>query len=242
VNPKIKEDKPKKVLQWTYIEPFVRSVQNFAERVLNQPETAQIAADLEALRRTMNTVQHNTTVTKNILEAPISRNSASQSSATTGYRHTRTWAQMTADAPPPPTAASFPSSFEGRSTTKDLSTPDDRRIVIKLTDTALIDHWRTLSPATLRDRVNSHIRATADQNIIAIKIVAAKQLKSGDLAVYASTVAEKESLQGNTRWITPLGAGSKIVTTIYDVIVHGIPIQSIGRSASHSGTHTGRKP
>jgi len=49
VNPKIKDDKPKKVLQWSYIEPFVRSVQNFAERVLNQPGTAQIAADLEAL-------------------------------------------------------------------------------------------------------------------------------------------------------------------------------------------------
>ena len=42
VNPKTKEDKLSKVLQWAYIEPFVRSVQNFAERVLNQSGTAQI--------------------------------------------------------------------------------------------------------------------------------------------------------------------------------------------------------
>jgi len=49
VNPKIKKNKLKKILQWVYIELFVRSVQNFAKRVLNQLKTAQIAADLKAL-------------------------------------------------------------------------------------------------------------------------------------------------------------------------------------------------
>ena len=39
MNSKIKKDKSKKILQWIYIEFFVRSVQNFTERVLNQSET-----------------------------------------------------------------------------------------------------------------------------------------------------------------------------------------------------------
>ena len=43
------DGKLKKTVQWSYIEPFVISVMELAERVLNQPGTAQIAADVGAL-------------------------------------------------------------------------------------------------------------------------------------------------------------------------------------------------
>ena len=43
------DSKLKKTIQWLYIEPFIISVMKLAERVLNQPGTAQIAADLGAL-------------------------------------------------------------------------------------------------------------------------------------------------------------------------------------------------
>ncbi len=92
VNSKIKKDKFKKIFQWIYIEFFVRSVQNFVKRVLNQFKTAQIAADLKALQWIMNTVQHNITVIKNILEVLISRNFALQFFIITEYRHTHIWA------------------------------------------------------------------------------------------------------------------------------------------------------
>ena len=39
MNSKIKKDKFKKILQWIYIEFFIKFVQNFAERVLNQFKT-----------------------------------------------------------------------------------------------------------------------------------------------------------------------------------------------------------
>ncbi len=226
-NGKMKDGRAKKTVQWSYLEPFVKSVQDLAERILNQPGTAQIAADLETLCRKINAVEHNTTVTKNLLEAPIPRNTAGPSSATSGYRNTRLWAQVAAQAPPPPSAASFPSSFRGQSTNTDLSTPDDRRIVIKITDSALIDHCRTLQPATLRARINSHIHASKNSDVAALSVAAAKQLRSGDLAIYTSTVAEKESLQGNSEWVKSLGATSKIVVTTYGVIAHGIPTNSI---------------
>ncbi len=124
-------------------------------------------------------------------------------------------------------AAFFSSLFEERSIITDLFIPDDCRIVIKLTDTVLINHWHTLSSVTLHNCVNSHIYITADQNIITIKIAAVKQLKSDNLTVYAFTVTEKESLQSNIKWITSLKADSKIIIIIYDVIVHSILIQSI---------------
>ena len=43
------DSKSKKTIQWLYIEFFIVSVMKLAERVLNQPGTTQIAADLGAL-------------------------------------------------------------------------------------------------------------------------------------------------------------------------------------------------
>ena len=125
------------------------------------------------------------------------------------------------------TATFFSSLFKERSIITDLFISNDYRIVIKFTDTVLIDHWCTLSSVTLHNCINSHICVTADQNIIIIKIVAIKQLKSDDLTVYTFTVTEKESLQSNIRWIISLKADSKIIIIIYDVIMHSILIQSI---------------
>ncbi len=227
-NGKTEDGKPKKTVQWSYLEPFIVSVQEMANRVLNQPGTAQIAADLGALVRKMDTVEQNTTITKNLLEAPINRDSTPSSSATTGYRNTRLWAQVAAQAPSPLSAASFPSTFAAQSTqgtTIDLSTPDDRRVIVKL-DPTLIDHYRTLTPRTLRDRITSHIHTSADQNIAALRVAAAKQLRSGDLAIYTHTVAEKEALQASPNWARAFGAG-KVVATTYGVIAHGIPTISV---------------
>ncbi|SLM40765.1 mitochondrial atpase [Lasallia pustulata] len=80
---------------------------------------------------------------------------------------------------PPPSAASFPSTFAAQSTQGtriDLSTPDDRRVVVKL-DPTYIGHYRTLTPSALRDRVASHIHASTDPNIASLRVAAAKQLR-----------------------------------------------------------------
>ncbi|SLM37657.1 hypothetical protein LPUS_07576 [Lasallia pustulata] len=125
---------------------------------------------------------------------------------------------------PPPSAASFPSTFAAQSTQGtriDLSTPDDRRVVVKLGPT-YIDHYRTLTPSALRDRVASHIHASTDPNIASLRVAAAKQLRSGDLAIYTQTVAEKEALQTNPSWAKSFGA-SKVVATTYGVITMASP-------------------
>jgi len=125
------------------------------------------------------------------------------------------------------TVAFFSSSFKERSIITDLFIFNDYRIVIKLTNTVFINHWCILSSVTLCNCINSYIYITVDQNIITIKIVAVKQLKSDNLTVYTFTVTEKELLQSNIKWITSLEADSKIVIIIYDIIMHSILIQSI---------------
>lgn len=126
-----------------------------AERVLKQLGTAQIAADLGALVRRMDSVEQNTTITKNLLEKPVDRRS--NPSATTGYQNTRLWAQVAAQAMPPLSEASFPSTFMAQSIKGrhiNLSTPDNRRVVVKL-DSTHIDHYRTLTPSALRNQVTN---------------------------------------------------------------------------------------
>ncbi|KAA6406836.1 MAG: hypothetical protein FRX48_09334 [Lasallia pustulata] len=185
------------------------SVKELAERILNQPGTAQIAADLGALVQRMDSVEQNTTITKNLLEKPVDR--SSNPSATIGYQNTRLWAQVAAQAMPPPSEASFPSTFAAQSTKGihiDLSTPDDRRVVIKL-DSIHIDHYRTLTPRALRNQVANHIHTSTDPKIATIRVAAAKQLRSRDLAIYTQTVTEKEALQANPGWAKAFGASKK---------------------------------
>jgi len=125
------------------------------------------------------------------------------------------------------TAAFFSSLFKERSIITDLFIFNDYKIVIKLTNTVLINYWCILSSVTLCNCINSYICITTDQNIIIIKIVTVKQLKSDDLTVYIFTVTEKESLQSNIKWIISLKVDSKIIIIIYNVIMHSILIQSI---------------
>ena len=53
-----------------------------------------------------------------------------------------------------------------------------------------------------------------------------KQLRSGNLAIYTYTVAEKEALQVNPNWVKTFEA-CKVVATIYSIIVHRVSVNSI---------------
>ena len=147
----------------------------------------------------MDTVKQNIIITKNLLKAPVDRNSTPPSLATSKYRNTHLWAQVAAQTPPSLLTASFPSMFAAQSiqgTTIDLFSPNNCRVIIKLNPT-LINHYCTLTPRALHNQITSHIHTSANQNIAALHVTAAKQLRSRDLAIYTQTVTEKKALQAN---------------------------------------------
>ena len=150
-NSKNQDSKLKKTVHWSYIEPFVISAMELAERVLNQPGTAQITADLGLLICRMNFMEKNTLIMKNLLETPVDRNL--NLSAMTGYRNTCLWVQVAAQAISPLSAAFFLSTFAAQSTQGtlvNLSTPNNCRVIVKL-DSTLIDHFCTLTLKALCD-------------------------------------------------------------------------------------------
>jgi len=60
-----------------------------------------------------------------------------------------------------------------------------------------------------------------------VKVVAANQLKSGDIQIFTSSAAEAIQLKENKGWIKGLGEQAELVVPTYGVIAHGIPTNSI---------------
>lgn len=83
----------------------------------------------------------------------------------------------------------------------------------------------------LKDRVNHALAAYSDPNINKIRIVAAKQLRSGDVAVHTKNKQEKDTLQEHTDgWTGTLGDTARVVRQTYGVLVHGVYTKSIDLS------------
>jgi hypothetical protein len=60
-----------------------------------------------------------------------------------------------------------------------------------------------------------------------VKIVAAYQLKSGDIQIFTSSIVDVTKLKINLKWTGGLGKYAELVVPIYGVIVYGIPTISI---------------
>jgi hypothetical protein len=60
-----------------------------------------------------------------------------------------------------------------------------------------------------------------------VKVVAAHQLKSGDIQVFTSSTAEATKLKENNGWISGLGEHAELIVPTYGVIVHGTSTNSI---------------
>lgn len=87
----------------------------------------------------------------------------------------------------------------------------------------MISHLRSQPPTHLKERTNRALESRTDPEVNKIKVVAAKQLRSGDIAVYTRNQQEKEVLQENARgWVEAFGGPARIVTQTDGVIVHDV--------------------
>jgi hypothetical protein len=117
-----------------------------------------------------------------------------------GVKTARTsWAQVAAQAkgstmpPPPPVPVQ-----QGSHTTKTPTTVTayrDRLVTVKLKDYGIVQRYRNHPVSWTRQQVQSSIRDNIPTR--SIKVVAAHQLKSGDLQIFASTSAEVQQLKQN---------------------------------------------
>ncbi len=98
-------------------------------------------------------------------------------------------------------------------------------MTVKLKDHGIAQRFRTLTASRIREQVETSTRANAATKHI--KIVAAHQLKSGDIQIFTGTTAEATKLKDNRGWLRGLGEHAELIVPTYGVIVHGIATNSI---------------
>jgi hypothetical protein len=96
---------------------------------------------------------------------------------------------------------------------------------VKLLDHSLSQRLRQLSPSQLKNKVNNILRETP--KVKDIKVAAAHQLKSGNVAIMTYLLDEATELQTHTDWARGLGPRAEVIRTTYGAIVHGIPVDTI---------------
>ncbi len=130
-------------------------------------------------------------------------------------------AQAKGSLPPPPVSL-------GVHTTKTQPTViayKDRVVTVKLKDHGIVQRYRTHLAAWTRNQVETSIHDNAATRLV--KVVAAHQLKSGDIQIFTSTTAEAIQLKENKGWIRGLREQAELIVPTYGVIVHGISTNSI---------------
>ena len=143
-----------------------------------------------------------------------------------GRATTASWAQVAAQAkgsplPPPP----VPQDIRTTKTQPTVTAYKDRVVTVKLKDHGIAQRYRTHSAAWARQQIETSIHENSATK--SVKLVAAHQLKSGDIQIFTSTTAETIQLKENKGWITGLREQAELIVPTYGVIVHGISTNSI---------------
>lgn len=209
---------------WNIVQPYLASTLALIGKVLRQPAMGEILQHVQDAARCTQNIQKDVTLIKNsvgLSTTPLNRANFNRTGNTAA-----TWAQVAAQAkgapPPPPPAAHGITAAKAPPT---VTAYKDRVITVKLKDHGVAQRFRAHSAAWIRQQVETSIRDNTPTRLV--KVVAAHQLKSGDIQIFASTTAEAAQLKQNSGWVKSLGEHAELVVPTYGVIVHGIPTNSI---------------
>ncbi|MCJ1421455.1 hypothetical protein MMC32_007819 [Xylographa parallela] len=88
-----------------------------------------------------------------------------------------------------------PQGTEGRG-----SSAEDRAVVVKLMAAQAITRFRGQSQLWLRDRVRQAVKQSKNEDTKLAEVLAARQLKPGDLQVTANTLKDAQRFLQDTEW------------------------------------------
>jgi hypothetical protein len=206
---------------WNIVQSYVTSTIALIGKVLQQPAMSEILHHIQDATKCTQNIQRDITVIKNSVGLSTTPPNAANFGG--GRAAAVTWAQVAAKGPPPlPPAPQDTRTTKAQST---VTTYKDRAVTVKLKDHGIAQRFRNLSAARIRHQVQTAIHNNTETRLV--KIVAAHQLKSGDVQIYTSSIAEATELKENRGWIRSLGEHAELIVPTYGVIVHGISTNSI---------------
>ncbi|KAI9851871.1 MAG: hypothetical protein M1824_002466 [Vezdaea acicularis] len=214
------QGKPRKQIPAESILPFLRSCKKPAEKAKDQPSLKDFSAQLEASFRDVKSIKDDIKVVKNtVTNTPLPQRQGSQPSS---YAKAAAWAANAASASPPLSGIIPTSNLTSTATEK------ERVVIIKLADPDQIEAARGQQPANLKIQIDTIMKQSSNTRIRNTKITAAKQLKSGDLATYTAMPEGNYYLKRYADdWVKGLGPHAYIPIPTYEVIMHGIRLDTI---------------
>lgn len=132
----------RKQVPWNIIEPFIASTINLASKTREQPHMKEIMAEIVAIKASNKSIEDKVTVIKNTVNNPpkFAKESAI---AVPQLSILNLWAKIASRAGPFPSTITVPSSVPGQPGRQiEISPQKDCEITVKLSETAMIQHWR----------------------------------------------------------------------------------------------------
>ncbi|OJD17317.1 hypothetical protein ACJ73_08809 [Blastomyces percursus] len=98
----------------------------------------------------------------------------------------------------------------------------EREIIVKLHNPEAAALLRDKTPGDLRERVNNALKERAGSMERPIQVVAAKQLKSGDVSIHTVNIEDANKLREEQQWTQALGREARARQPPYGVLVHSV--------------------
>lgn len=210
-------------IPWNIVQPYLESTIALISKVLRQPAIGEILQQVQNAAKCTQNIQNDVTIIKNSVGLSTTPLNATNFSG--GRNTTLSWAQVAAQAKgspplPPPAPQGTPATK-----TQSVTAYKDRVVTVKLKDHGIAQRYRRHPASWTKQQVEISIHDNPATK--PVKVVAAHQLKSGDLQIFTSTTAEATQLKENRGWLRGLGEHAELIVPTYGVIVHGISTKSI---------------
>jgi len=223
----------KSQVPWNVIQPYLTSTISLIGKVLRQPAIDEILQQVQDAAKCTQNIQRDVSIIKNSVGLSTSALNAANFSSDRGKAVS--WAQVAAqakgaaDIPPP-----LPTSNSSK-TQSSVTAYRDRVVTVKLKDHGVAQRYRRQSAVWIKQQVQTAVQNNTATK--AVKIIAAHQLKSGDIQIFTSSTTEASKLKQNREWLGGLGPRAEIIVPTHGVIVHGIATDSINIKDQEATIH-----
>jgi hypothetical protein len=186
-------------------ESFVNSIKTYAEKTREQPSPHDILDKLNQIHHlAKSSIAKDITLIKNAVNNTIQPSG-----------RIATWAERVRSGGTPTHPPTPPTSI--------IAGSKEREIIVKLGNPESTALLRRKTPEELRRRINDTLKQLATSTDKIPQVVAAKQLKSGDISIHATNAAKANQLKDNSEaWVQILGTRARVLKPTYGVLVHGV--------------------
>ena len=212
-------------IPWNIVQPYLASTLALIGKVLQQSSVGEVLHQIQGAAKDIQTIQRDLTIVKGSVGLTTTPPNAANISGVKAS--TISWAQVAARAQGstlPPPAPSQHGTHSSKSS-ETITAYKDRVVTIRLKVRSIVQQYRNHPATWTKHQVQTSIHENSSTK--STKIVAAYQLRSGDIQIYTSTTTEARQLKERKGWVKGLGEQAEVIVPTYGVIVHGVSTRSI---------------